>query len=175
MVYISDLSWTSKVKHPSDFVKVGDKLEVQVLELDVEGRKLNLGHKQTTENPWDKHEGTYTIDSVHTGTVKEKTDKGAIITLDDEVEAFVPSRHMEKEDGSKLDKGETLDFKVLEFNKEYRRLVVSHTAIFKAQEEKSYKTAKKKMEDSSEKSTLGDLSVLADLKDQMDAKAKKKK
>tara|TARA_R110002073_G_scaffold72537_1_gene177619 strand:- start:647056 stop:648963 length:1908 start_codon:yes stop_codon:yes gene_type:complete len=175
LVYISDLSWTSKVKHPSDFVKVGDKLEVQVLELDVEGRKLNLGHKQTTENPWDKHEGTYTIDSVHTGTVKEKTDKGAIITLDDEVEAFVPSRHMEKEDGSKLDKGETLDFKVLEFNKEYRRLVVSHTAIFKAQEEKSYKTAKKKMEDSSEKSTLGDLSVLADLKDQMDAKAKKKK
>jgi len=108
LVYISDLSWTTKVKHPSDFVKVGDKLDVQVLELDVEGRKLNLGHKQTTENPWDKHEDTYTVDSVHKGTVKEKTDKGAIVTLNDEVEAFVPSRHMEKEDGTKLDKGETL-------------------------------------------------------------------
>jgi len=173
LVYISDLSWTTKVKHPSDFVKVGDNLEVQVLELDVEGRKLNLGHKQTTENPWDKHEATYAIDSVHPGVVKEKTDKGAIVTLNDEVEAFVPARHMEKEDGTKLDKGESLDFKVLEFNKEYRRLVISHTAIFKAQEEKSFKAAKKKMEDTSEKSTLGDISALADLKEKMDGKKKK--
>jgi len=173
LVYISDLSWTTKVKHPSDFVKVGDELEVQVLELDVEGRKLNLGHKQTTENPWDKHESTYLIDSVHPGVVKEKTDKGAIVTLNDEVEAFVPARHMEKEDGTKLDKGESLDFKVLEFNKEYRRLVISHTAIFKAQEEKSFKAAKKKMDDSSEKSTLGDISALADLKEKMDGKKKK--
>jgi len=172
LVYISDLSWTTKVKHPSDFVKVGDKLEVQVLELDVEGRKLNLGHKQTTENPWDKHEGTYTIDSVHTGTVKEKTDKGAIITLNDEVEAFVPARHMEKEDGTKLDKGETLEFKVLEFNKEYRRLVISHTSMFREQEEKTFKAAKKKMADSNEKSTLGDISALADLKEKMEGKKK---
>ena len=101
LVYISDLSWTKKIKHPSDFVKVGDQLEVEVLELDVEGRKLNLGHKQTTENPWDKHEGTYTIDSVHPGTVKEVNDKGAIVTFEDGVEAFVPGRHMEKEDRSK--------------------------------------------------------------------------
>jgi small subunit ribosomal protein S1 len=168
LVYISDLSWTKKIKHPSDFVKVGDQLEVEVLELDVEGRKLNLGHKQTTTNPWDKHEDTYTIDSVHKGTVKEITDKGAIVTLDDDVEAFVPGRHMEKEDKSKITKGETLDFKVLEFNKEYRRLVVSHSAVFRAQEEKNIKTAKVNS-DNAEKTTLGDISDLADLKKKMEA------
>ncbi|MCK4562157.1 MAG: S1 RNA-binding domain-containing protein, partial [Flavobacteriaceae bacterium] len=168
LVYISDLSWTKKIKHPSDFVKVGDKLEVEVLELDVEGRKLNLGHKQTTENPWDKHESTYTIDSVHTGTVKEINDKGAIVTFEDSVEAFVPGRHMEKEDKSKIVKGDTVEFKVLEFNKEYRRLVISHTSIFKAQEERNIKVAKKKA-DSAEKSTLGDLDVLAELKKKMEA------
>ena len=173
LVYISDLSWTTKVKHPSDFVKVGDKLDVQVLELDVEGRKLNLGHKQTTENPWDAYEEKFAVDSVHNGTVTQKTDKGAIVSFgDDDVEAFVPARHMEKEDGTKLDKGETVDFKVLEFNKEYRRLVVSHTSIFKAQEQRTIKTAKKRMEDNVEKSTLGDISALADLKSKMDAKKK---
>ena len=173
LVYISDLSWTTKVKHPSDFVKVGDKLEVQVLELDVEGRKLNLGHKQTTENPWDAYEEKFTVDSVHEGTVTQKTDKGAIVTFgDDNVEAFVPARHMEKEDGSKLEKGDTTDFKVLEFNKDYRRLVVSHTAIFRAQEQKNIKATKKRIEDSVEKSTLGDISALADLKNKMDAENK---
>ncbi len=171
LVYISDLSWTKKVKHPSDFVKVGDSLDVEVLELDVEGRKLNLGHKQTTENPWDKHEEIYQINSVHTGTVKEITDKGAIVTFEDGVEAFVPGRHMEKEDKSKIAKGETLDFKVLEFNKEYRRLVVSHSAIFKAQEEKNIKAAQKKAE-SAERTTLGDISGLADLKKKMESKGK---
>jgi small subunit ribosomal protein S1 len=168
LVYISDLSWTKKIKHPSDFVKVGDQLEVEVLELDVEGRKLNLGHKQTTKNPWDKHEDTYTIDSVHSGTVKEVNDKGAIVSFGDGVEAFVPGRHMEKEDRSKLVKGDTVDFKVLEFNKEYRRLVVSHSAIFKAQEEKNIKVAQKKA-DSAEKTTLGDISDLADLKKKMES------
>jgi len=171
LVYISDLSWTKKVKHPSDFVKVGDTLDVEVLELDVEGRKLNLGHKQTTENPWDKHEEIYQINSVHSGTVKEITDKGAIVTFEDGVEAFVPGRHMDKEDKSKIAKGETLDFKVLEFNKEYRRLVVSHSAIFKAQEEKNIKAAQKKSE-SAEKTTLGDISGLADLKKKMESKGK---
>ena len=171
LVYISDLSWTKKVKHPSDFVKVGDSMEVEVLELDVEGRKLNLGHKQTTENPWDKHEEIYLINSVHSGTVKEITDKGSIVTFEDGVEAFVPGRHMDKEDKTKIAKGETLDFKVLEFNKEYRRLVVSHSAIFKAQEEKNIKAAKKKA-DSVEKTTLGDISGLADLKKQMESKGK---
>jgi small subunit ribosomal protein S1 len=168
LVYISDLSWTKKIKHPSDFVKVGDKLEVEVLELDVEGRKLNLGHKQTTENPWDKHESTYTIDSVHTGTVKEVNDKGAIVTFEDGVEAFVPGRHMEKEDRSKIVKGDTVEFKVLEFNKEYRRLVVSHSAIFRAQEERNIKAVNKQA-DQVEKTTLGDISGLADLKKKMES------
>ncbi len=168
LVYISDLSWTKKIKHPSDFVKVGDKLEVEVLELDVEGRKLNLGHKQTTENPWDKHEETYTIDSVHTGTIKEVNDKGAIVSFPDGVEAFVPGRHMSKEDGSKLAKGETAEFKVLEFNKEYRRLVVSHSAVYRAQEKRNIKAVNKKAE-SAEKTTLGDISDLADLKKKMES------
>jgi len=168
LVYISDLSWTKKIKHPSDFVKVGDKLDVEVLELDVEGRKLNLGHKQTTENPWDKHEETYTIDSVHTGTIKEVNDKGAIVSFPDGVEAFVPGRHMAKEDGSKLAKGETAEFKVLEFNKEYRRLVVSHSAVYRAQEKRNIKAVNKKAE-SAEKTTLGDISDLADLKKKMES------
>ena len=144
LVYISDLSWTKKIKHPSDFVTVGDSLEVQVLELDVEGRKLNLGHKQTQDNPWDAHEATYTIDSVHTGTIKEKNDKGAVVTFTDGVEGFAPGRHLEKEDGTKLGKGDTSEFKVLEFSKEYRRVVVSHTAIFKEQEKRNMKVAAKK-------------------------------
>ena len=173
LVYISDLSWTKKIKHPSDFVTVGDSLEVQVLELDVEGRKLNLGHKQTQDNPWDAHESTYTIDSVHTGTIKEKNDKGAVVTFTDGVEGFAPGRHLEKEDGTKLGKGDTSEFKVLEFSKEYRRVVVSHTAIFKEQEKRNMKVAAKKSAEA-EKTTLGDIGGLADLKKQMDAKANKK-
>jgi len=171
LVYISDLSWTTKVKHPSDFVKVGDQLAVEVLELDVEGRKLNLGHKQTTENPWDAYEGKFSIDSIHPGEVTSVTDKGSLVSFgDDDVEAFVPQRHMEKEDGSKIAKGDKVDFKVLEFNKEYRRLVVSHTSIFREQEEKTIRATKKKMEDNVEKATLGDISALADLKEKMDGK-----
>ncbi|MGB1168667.1 MAG: 30S ribosomal protein S1 [Flavobacteriaceae bacterium] len=173
LVYISDLSWTKKIKHPSDFVTVGDSLEVQVLELDVEGRKLNLGHKQTQNNPWDAHEATFTIDSVHSGTIKEKNDKGAVVTFTDGVEGFAPGRHLEKEDGTKLGKGDTSEFKVLEFSKEYRRIVVSHTAIFKEQEKRNMKAAAKKSAEA-EKTTLGDIGGLADLKKQMDAKAKKK-
>ncbi|WP_152285489.1 30S ribosomal protein S1 [Flavicella marina] len=169
LVYISDLSWTKKIKHPSDFVAVGDVLDVQVLELDVENRKLNLGHKQTQDNPWDGHEATYSIDSVHAGTIKEKTDKGAIVVFADGVEAFVPGRHLEKEDGSKLGKGDAADFKILEFNKEYRRIVASHTAIFRAEEAKNIKAAAKKAE-SAEKSTFGDIAGLADLKKKMEGK-----
>jgi len=173
LVYISDLSWTKKIKHPSDFVTVGDSLEVQVLELDVEGRKLNLGHKQTQDNPWDAHEATYAIDSVHTGTIKEKNDKGAVVTFTDGVEGFAPGRHLEKEDGAKLGKGDTSEFKVLEFSKEYRRIVVSHTAIFKEQEKRNLKVAAKKSADA-EKTTLGDIGGLADLKKKMEAGSKKK-
>ena len=167
LVYISDLSWTKKIKHPSDFVTVGDKLEVQVLELDVEGRKLNLGHKQTQDNPWDAHEATFAIDSVHEGTISEKTDKGATVALPNGVEGFAPSRHLDKEEGGKLAKGDTAQFKVLEFSKEYRRVVVSHTAIFKAEEKKNVKAASKKAADA-EKTTLGDISGLAALKKKME-------
>ena len=169
LVYISDLSWTKKIKHPSDFVSVGDKLEVQVLELDVEGRKLNLGHKQTNENPWDAHEELYAIDSIHEGTVKDKSDKGLIVSLADGVEAFVPSRFIIKEDGSKLAKGDVAQFKVIEFNKEFRRIVASHTSIFKAQEEKNVKAAQQKSADTAEKTTLGDIGGdLAALKKKME-------
>lgn len=172
LVYISDLSWTKKIKHPSDFVAIGDKIEVQVLELDVENRKLNLGHKHTTDNPWDAHEDTYSIDSIHKGTVKEKSDKGLIVTLEDGVEAFVPSRFTIKEDGSKLSKGDTAEFKVIEFNKEFRRVVASHTSIFKAQEEKNIKAAQNNA-DAVEKTTLGDLNEdLAELKRKMEKKNK---
>ncbi|MFO7672612.1 MAG: 30S ribosomal protein S1 [Lutibacter sp.] len=169
LVYISDLSWTKKIKHPSDFVSVGDKLEVQVLELDVEGRKLNLGHKQTNENPWDAHEEKFAIDSIHEGTVKDKSDKGLIVALEENVEAFVPSRFIIKEDGSKLAKGDVAQFKVIEFNKEFRRIVASHTSIFKAQEEKNVKAAQQKSVDTGEKTTLGDIGGdLAALKKKME-------
>ncbi len=168
LIYISDLSWTKKIKHPSEFVKVGDELEVVVLELNVEDRKLNIGHKQTQDNPWDAYESTYTIDSVHEGTVKEKGDKGAIVSFGADVEGFVPSRHMEKEDSSKIVKGDTVNFKVLEFNKEYRRLVVSHTATFREQENKNVKAAIKKQDDV-EKTTIGETnSALAELKKKME-------
>ncbi|MHB0755756.1 30S ribosomal protein S1 [Polaribacter sp. M15] len=172
LVYISDLSWTKKIKHPSDFVTVGQKLDVQVLELDVENRKLNLGHKQTQDNPWDAHEATYAIGSIHEGVVKDKNDKGAVVTFDDGVEGFAPSRFLEKEDGTKLSKGETLKFIVLEFSKEYRRVVVSHTSIFKEQERKNIKAQAKKSQDA-EKTTLGDIGGLAALKKKMEAGNKK--
>jgi small subunit ribosomal protein S1 len=174
LVYISDLSWTKKIKHPSDFVTVGDKLEVQVLELDVENRKLNLGHKQTQDNPWDAHEATYAIGSSHEGTIKEKNDKGAVVSFADGVEGFAPTRFLEKEDGSKLGKGDTITFIVLEFSKEYRRVVVSHTSIFKEEEKRNVKTAVKKSADA-EKTTLGDIGGLAALKEKMEAGTKKKK
>jgi small subunit ribosomal protein S1 len=168
LVYISDLSWTKKIKHPSDFVSVGDELKVKVLELNVAERKLNLGHKQTTENPWDKHQENYTIGSKHKGVVKEKVDKGAIVVFDDGVEAFMPGRHMTKEDGSKLNKGDEAEFMVLEFSKEYRRIVVSHSATYKAEEEKAVKAAAKKVENA-DPTTLGDVNeTLAALKAKME-------
>ncbi len=167
LVYISDLSWTKKVKHPSDFVTVGDKLEVKVLELDVENRKLNLGHKQTQDNPWDAHEAKYSIGSNHQGTITSKNDKGATVTFEDGVEAFAPTRLLEKEDGTKLEKGDSAEFQVNEFSKEYRRIVVSHTATFKEEEARNVKAAAAKAQDA-EKTTLGDIGGLAELKKQME-------
>jgi small subunit ribosomal protein S1 len=177
LIYISDLSWTKKIKHPSEFVTVGDTLEVEVLELDVEGRKLSLGHKQTTVNPWDKYETEFALDTVHKGAIAEIVDKGATVNFNEDIVAFVPTRHLEKEDGKKLVKGEEADFKIIEFNKEFKRVVASHTAIFREEEKRNVKAAVKKAATSADeaKPTLGDANVaLQALKDKMDAAAKKK-
>ena len=169
LVYISDLSWTKKVKHPSEVLTLGDKIDVIVLELDVEGRKLSLGHKHTKDNPWDKYEKEFALDTEHEASITEVVDKGATIHFNEDIVAFVPSRHMEKEDGSKLSKGETATFKIIEFNKEFKRVVASHTVLFKEQEMKNVKRASAKVAASnSEKATLGDLDALANLKDKME-------
>ncbi|MBU8881787.1 30S ribosomal protein S1 [Flavobacteriaceae bacterium JJC] len=172
LIYISDLSWTKKIKHPSEFCAVGDKLDVIVLELDTAARRLSLGHKQLLENPWDKFETKYAEGTVHAGKATEVFDKGAQVQFEDaEVEAFCPSRLLEKEDGSKIKKGEDAQFKVIEFNKEFKRVVVSHTGIFRDEEKKNVKEASSKPAASSsneEKSTLGDLDVLAELKKKME-------
>ncbi|GAA0722623.1 30S ribosomal protein S1 [Aquimarina litoralis] len=169
LIYISDLSWTKKIKHPSDFTNVGDKLDVIVLELDVEGRKLSLGHKQTEDNPWDKYETEFAVGTKHTHAITEIVDKGATIEFNEDIVAFVPSRHLEKEDGKKLAKGEEAEFQIIEFNKEFKRVVASHTALFKEEEAKIVKQAAKKAAASnSEKTTLGDIDALADLKAKME-------
>ncbi|WP_396199117.1 30S ribosomal protein S1, partial [Flavobacterium sp.] len=181
LVYISDLSWTKKIKHPSEFVNVGDKLDVVVLELDVEARKLSLGHKQTLDNPWDKHEAAYAVGTVHTGTVSEIVDKGATVEFSEDVQGFVPTRHLEKEDGKKLKKGDSIEFKVIEFNKEFKRIVASHTATFREEEEKNFKSASNESSNNNvasssnnaEKSTLGDIDALMELKAKMEKSEKK--
>ncbi|MCF1192801.1 30S ribosomal protein S1 [Mangrovimonas sp. AS39] len=173
LIYISDLSWTKKIKHPSEFCNVGDKLDVIVLELDVEGRKLSLGHKQTTENPWDKYEKDFAVGSSHTAEVTEIVDKGATVEFNEDIVAFVPARHLEKEDGKKLKKGEEAEFKIIEFNKEFKRVVASHTAVFREEEAKIVKAAAKKAEAAAAeaKPTLGDANdALQALKDKMDGK-----
>ncbi len=173
LIYISDLSWTKKIKHPSEFVAVGDTLEVEVLELDVDGRKLSLGHKQTMENPWDKYEAEFGEGTVHTAKITDLVDKGATITFNEDIVAFIPARHLEKEDGSKLGKGDEAEFKVIEFNKDFKRVVASHTAIFREQEAKNLTATKKKMEAQAEesKTTLGDANAqLQALKDKMVSK-----
>ena len=173
LIYISDLSWTKKIKHPSEFCNVGDKLDVVVLELDVEGRKLSLGHKQTEENPWDKYETEFAVGTSHTAAITEIVDKGATIEFNEDIVAFVPARHLEKEDGSKLKKGEEAEFKIIEFNKEFKRVVASHTAVFREEEAKIVKQAVKKAEAQAAeaKPTLGDANdALQALKDKMDGK-----
>jgi small subunit ribosomal protein S1 len=174
LIYISDLSWTKKIKHPSEFVSVGDTLEVVVLELDVEGRKLSLGHKQTTDNPWDKYETEFALETVHKATISEIVDKGATVVFNDDITAFVPQRHLEKEDGSKLGKGDEAEFKIIEFNKEFKRVVASHTAIFKEEEKRAVKAAVRKQAAKAEeaKPTLGDANeALQALKDKMEGKS----
>jgi len=179
LIYISDLSWTKKIKHPSEFCAVGDKLDVIVLELDTQARRLSLGHKQLTENPWDKFETKYAEGTVHAGKATEVHDKGASIQFEDvEVEAFCPSRLLEKEDGSKIKKGDEAQFKVIEFNKEFKRVVVSHTGIFRDEEKKNARDNSNNRSNNNsntssssnneEKSTLGDIDVLAELKRKME-------
>lgn len=177
LIYISDLSWTKKIKHPSEFCAVGDKLDVIVLELDVEGRKLSLGHKQTTSNPWDEYETDFALETVHTAVISEIVDKGATVEFNEDIVAFVPTRHLEKEDGTKLKQGDTAEFKIIEFNKEFKRVVASHTAVFKAEEVAQVKAAVKKAEAQAAeaKPTLGDANeALQALKDKMDGKPAKK-
>ncbi len=171
LIYISDLSWTKKIKHPSEFCNVGDKLDVVVLELDTAARRLSLGHKQLQENPWDKFETKYAEGTVHSGTATDVFDKGAQVQFEDaEVEAFCPARLLEKEDGSKIKKGESAEFKVIEFNKDFKRVVVSHTGIFRDEERKNVKEASNKPAATSgeEKTTLGDIDALAELKKKME-------
>ena len=182
LIHISDLSWSKKVNHPNEFTKVGEKLDVTVLDLDVDNRKLSLGHKQLEENPWDTFETIFTIDSVHEGTVIKATDKGAIVALPYGVEGFCPIKHLVKEDGKSLKAEEAAEFKIIEFNKENKRILISHARIWeesraearvqefetRKKEAKSAVNAVKKVKDSVEKSTLGDLSVLAQLKEQME-------
>ena len=173
LVHVSDLSWTKKIKHPSEFVKVGDELDVAVLELDVENRRLALGHKQLEENPWDTFESVFPVGSVHKCTVVSKNDKGAVLELPYGLEGFATSKNLEKEDGSSVEVGEALDFKVTEFSKDDKRIVLSHTATFKEEAKPAAapkKAAPKKKVESTpeEKSTLGDLDALAELKEKME-------
>ncbi|WDF67892.1 30S ribosomal protein S1 [Sphingobacterium oryzagri] len=189
LIHISDLSWSKKINHPNEFTKVGEKLEVVVLELDEENRKLSLGHKQLEENPWDTFETIFTEGSVHEGTVIKVGDKGDIVALQYGVEGFCPNKHSVKEDGSPLKVDEVAEFKIIEFNKENKRLVISHSRIWEDQkaearieefnarkkEAKAANSAVKKVKDSVEKSTLGDLDVLAQLKEQMEGDEKKAK
>jgi small subunit ribosomal protein S1 len=184
LVHISDLSWSKKIKHPSEFCKVGDKLDVVVLEIDGENRRLSLGHKQLEDNPWDIFETVFTIDSIHQGTITSINDKGATVNLTYGVEGFCPSRHLNKADGTVAKVEDVMDFKVIEFSKESKRIVVSHARLHeevkeearkveksnKAAESDDTKKAVKKMKDNQEKTTLGDISALSDLKNKMDGK-----
>ena len=175
LVHISDLSWTKKVKHPAEFTQVDASLKVLVLDIDKENRKISLGHKQLEENPWENYAKQFQEGKDYEGTVKEIFDKGAIVVLSDDIEAFAPKRHLEKDTGELLIIGEVAHFRVLEFSKENRRILVSHTAIFKeaveSEKKKSAASTKKvmkKLEDKKQQSTLGDLDSLADLKKDLD-------
>jgi len=179
LIHISDLSWTKKVKHPSEFTQVGAPIDVIVLDIDKENRRLSLGHKQLEDNPWDVFEEKYTVGSIHTGKITELLEKGAVVALDENVEGFATPKHLQKEDGSQAQQGEELPFKVIEFNKDSKRIILSHSRTFEdpAREEKkaaAKKTtrAKKdetpKIENVAASTTLGDLDILANLKAQME-------
>ena len=178
LIHISDLSWTKKVKHPSEFTKIGEPIEVKVLEIDKDNRRLSLGHKQLEPNPWDAFEGQFAEGTVHQGTVVEVVEKGAVISLGDDVEGFATPKNLVKADGTKAEKGETLDFKVLEFNKDSKRILVSHTRTFEeARAEKKPRApraprAQKEeapvIQNQAAVNSLGDIDALAALKAQME-------
>ena len=185
LIHISDLSWTKKIKHPSEFTQVGNEIEVQVLEIDKDNRRLSLGHKQLEENPWDVFETIFTVGSVHEGTITELMDKGAVIALEYGVEGFATPKHLIKEDGSQAKLDEKLNFKVLEFNKDSKRIILSHSRIAedatKAETKAQKATAKKARKEEEqpqltqnvEKTTLGDLGALQALKEQLQKEGKK--
>jgi len=184
LIHISDLSWTKKIKHPAEFTTVGAEIEVVVLEIDKENRRLSLGHKQLEENPWDVFETIFTVDSVHEGTITDIFDKGAVVALQYGVEGFVTPKHLTKEDGSQAKVDEKLEFKVIEFNKAAKRIILSHSRIFeddKKVEDKGEKKSKgtttqkavKKLKANLEKTTLGDISELAALKSELEENQKK--
>ena len=181
LIHISDLSWSKKIKHPAEFTKIGDELEVLVLEVDEENRRLSLGHKQLEENPWDVSETVFAINSVHKGTVLTVNDKGAVVSLPYGVEGFAPNRHLKKEDNSKVSVDDAMDFVVIEFSKDSKKIILSHVNTWKAKEDRpagkrntgggSTNKAVKRNNDSNEATTLGDLaSGLAELKSQMENK-----
>ncbi len=186
LIHISDLSWSKKIKHPAEFTKIGDSIEVVVLEVDADNRRLSLGHKQLEENPWDVYESLFTVGSVHQGTISSINDKGATVALPYGVEGFAPMRHLDKEDKSKARQNETLDFKVIEFSKENKKIIVSHTRVHQdnvegervkaendeAKKDRATKKTVKKINDNLEKTTLGDLSVLANLKEELEKEEK---
>lgn len=183
LIHISDLSWTKKVKHPSEFTQIGADIEVVVLEIDKENRRLSLGHKQLEENPWDVFETVFTVGSVHPGTIVEMLDKGAVIQLPYGVEGFATPKHLVKEDGTSAKVDEKLDFKVIEFNKDSKRIILSHSRIFEDEakadkaEARKAKRATRKAEEAPaltapvEKTTLGDIEALAALKEKLSGKA----
>jgi small subunit ribosomal protein S1 len=182
LVHVSDLSWTKKIKHPSEFTKVGEELDVVVLELDVENRRLALGHKQLEENPWDTFETIFTVGSLHRCTIINKNDKGAVLELPYGIEGFCALKNLTKEDGSVAEVGEALDFKVLEFAKDEKRIVLSHTKVHAEPEVERKPAAKnvnakpaEKVTKEPEKATLGDLAALSALKEQMDENKRNKK
>jgi len=187
LVHISDLSWSKKIKHPSEFTKVGETMEVVVLEVDAENRRLSLGHKQLEDNPWDVFETVFTLDSIHPGTVLKMTEKGGVIALPYGVEGFAPGKHMVKADGKVLKAEEKADFKVIEFSKENKKIVVSHSRIHEEQtsrqrssedseknsEREEGAKALKKVKENVEKTTLGDLNALSDLKSNLEVAERK--
>ena len=182
LIHISDLSWTKKIKHPSEFTQIGADIDVVVLEIDKENRRLSLGHKQLEDNPWDVFETVFTVGSVHEGTIIEMLDKGAVVALPYGVEGFATPKHLVKEDGSQAQLDEKLPFKVIEFNKDAKRIIVSHSRIFedaakaeeKAEKKASKKTSKKEetpmIQNQAASTTLGDIDALAALKEQLEGK-----